>query len=697
MPKKSKKRAGRNAGKSQTRSTAAKRQAAYKKSRPAVWDKKERRANTPITGTFRSTAHGYGFLTPDEAFSEQYPTDLFVPARDTMGAVMLDRVSAIALAANRHSARKGPEAKITEIIEHGLQNVTGTFYFRRTKKKMPPALGFVVPDDGKLPFNISVRGSDSNGAADGDKVLVQLTRYPSHADPTVWGRVERVYGDAESREANYEAILDAHSVRRDFPDEVLQCADKVAAREITAQDRTDLREEMIFTIDGADAKDLDDAISLQTLPDGYLLGVHIADVSAYVTQGDPLDREAYSRGTSIYFADQVVPMLPRALSNGCCSLHAGVDRYALSAFIRLSPRGEITGCEIKESVICSKVRGVYEEINDVIEKQTNSAWYEKYALLFPEHLPQMLNLYRILEQKNKQKGALELDSDEAKIIIGADGTPSDIVLRTRGVSERMIEQFMLCANEAVATMLHTQQQPCIYRVHEEPPQDKLQQFRLFAHGMGLDTRPLQAAHPAPAAMQQILQQAKDYHVSRAVSSILLRTLAKAKYSAQPGFHYGLATAFYCHFTSPIRRYPDLVTHRILKAWLHRDSTQKQTLDRLRAYAPKAALQSSACEQTALDAERDIEDMYKVLFMQTRIGEAFYACITSVTPFGFFADFYHTCEGLVSIHTLGGVWHYDENSCRLVSGNRRFQTGDTVRVRLERADIITRKMDLSLLL
>ena len=661
-----------------------------------------------LYGTFGATAHGYGFFCPDEkeptadpfhqAPVDQTTTskelqDYFVPANATMGAMDGDRVTAI-LRKDRYPGKHMGDyiALICSIQTRATQTLVGTLQIQPTKSQRCMQR-FVIPDDPKINNIVVLSKNEKNNANAGDKVKVQITAYPSAKDRFYRGTLAETYGPASSRAANEAAILDEYHVRTAFSPAQIQEAQIRAAAEIKTDGRKDLRNTLIFTIDGADAKDLDDAVSISVLPNGFLLGVHIADVSTYVTQGCETDREAFLRGTSIYFGDHVIPMLPQSLSNGACSLNAEKDRYALSAFIRLDADGNILDCSLEESVIRSAVRGVYTEVNDVLENAEASPYYKKYAVLFPDCLPQMLRLYKILLKKSEQRGALTLDTEEPLIVFDAQGEVADIHLRHRGTAERMIEQFMLCANEAVATKLHDLGIPCVYRVHDTPPSDKLQTLLLFAHQLHLPTKGITPEHVSPKAMQELLQCANEQEVGACVSHVMLRTLAKANYSAKQSPHFGLAIDCYCHFTSPIRRYPDLVTHRIIKAVLHHDT---KALQMLASYASKAATQSSECEINAQRIEWEMNALYQVLYLQHHIGECFEGIITGVASFGFFVDFYNGCEGLVSAHSLPGIAQFDETQLCLQCGKQRFIPGNRVHVRLQHADVVTRKVDLSLI-
>ncbi len=655
-----------------------------------------------ITGTFRANAKGFGFLTPDERFASKYPEDLFVGSDDVNGAMNGDKVTVRVKEERRDSRQtrrpndreRSAACVITRINERAMTHVVGTLIYEApTTKKGAPRYR-LEPDNAKICTIIHIPAKDLNDAAPGDKVEAEILRYPTAENPAALGRITHSFGETLSREANYDVILHENKIRTEFPPVVLSEAEEQSKRPILPEGRLDLRDKLIFTIDGADSKDLDDAISLERTEDGYLLGVHIADVSEYVRGKSAIDAEAFLRATSVYFADKVIPMLPKELSNGICSLNGGEDRYALSALIRMDENGNIRGCDVRETLICSKIRGVYTELNDILDKGTASAFYEKYEILFPDVYPMMVALYQKLDAKNRAKGALELETTEAKIIIGEDGLPIDIVKRDRGISECMIEQFMLAANEAVALWLYDRHMPCIYRVHEEPPEEKIRTFSTFAYNMGLDVRSLQKKEIRPLDMQCIMTEAKEKGLDLILSTVMLRSLSKAKYAKDQGIHFGLATDFYCHFTSPIRRYPDLTVHRFIKTIL-RGQADETRVRKMELFAEKSAAQSTECEIRALSAERAIEDLYKVLYMQKHVGEEFDGVISSVTSFGFFVELDNTCEGLVPIASLDGYFTYDENNFVLSCGATQFRLGQKVRVTLTGADLITRKMDMAL--
>ncbi len=641
-----------------------------------------------IKGKFSDSGKGFGFVIPDAEYNKD--EDIFIPPDYKMGAMNGDYVVVRPIERNQRGYGKGNEGEIISIIERAHKKIIGTYY----RSAFLKGDDTIVPDNDKLKSTIIVNKRDSGGAKTGDKVEAEITQYPDGSFKSVAiAKVTDILGDAYSKEANYEAILRDNGVRMEFPKAVLDEAEEVSKREIVPDGRLDLREKIIFTIDGEGAKDLDDAISLDITESGYLLGVHIADVSGYVAEGSALDSEAFARGTSIYFTDKVVPMLPKALSNGSCSLNGGVDRYALSALITLDKSGNIVSAELSNTIINSKIRGVYSEINDIFEKGEQSEFYEKYAHVY-KTLLEMKSLYEILAAKSRRNGAMELDSDEAEIILGDDGMPVDIVARERGIGERLIEQFMLCANEAVASWLTDLGLPCVYRIHEEPDPEKIRAFAIFAHNLGIDTGNLKSKKVHPAQLADIMDRAREMGIGEIVSGVLLRSMMKAKYSTQSKGHFGLSLKLYCHFTSPIRRYPDLFVHRLVKAAL----SGKITADNANIYdkaADAAASMSTENEMKAVNSERQIEDLYMTLYMSEHIGEEMDAVICSVMSFGIFARTDKLCEGLIPINTMDGMFIYDEKSYTLTGGRKKYSLGDKIRVRIENADIITRKVTMSL--
>ena len=637
-----------------------------------------------IRGTFSASANGkFGFVSSEDG-------EFFIPPQFLCGVMNGDKVVAKKTTPKSRYYGRGNEAEIVAITERAIVEFTGEFVGFSSKGKL---FGEVTPDSDKLDFTATVTGSSAK-AESGDKVVCKITRYPIYDGDKVCVKITECLGKHTSREANYRAILRQHGIPPRFDDALMKDAQDISCEEISTQGRLDLRDKTIFTIDSESAKDLDDAISIDVTDSGYILGVHIADVSHYVRDGSRLDAEAMSRGTSVYFTDKVVPMLPPALSNGACSLNGGVDRYALSAIITLDKSGAIRETRLENSIINSKMRGVYSELNDIVDQGENSTFYPKYSHIVDD-FRKMLDLYEILKARSESAGAMELESDEAEIVLDETGFPIEITKRERGISERLIEQFMLCANRAVAEYLHKNRLPCVYRVHESPDSDKIRAFSLFASNLGIDTSSVRDAdNVTPKDLSSVLDSAKKLGKAEVVSGVLLRSMMKAKYLHEPKGHFGLATKLYCHFTSPIRRYPDLSVHRIIKEHLSSPLDSK-AISRLEKFAERSAKQSSENELRALYAEREIDELYKAVFMKELIGTELDAVICSVTSFGFFAKCENLCEGLVPLSSLGAPFYFDEASLTLSSGKKTFYLGQSVRIRVVDSDIVSRKVTFAL--
>ncbi len=636
-------------------------------------------------GVFSGTKNGYGFVDV-----EGLERDIFIPAGKTGGALDGDTV-----AVRYHTYMSGDtlrtDGEVTRIIALGRTTIIGTVYEeafidKRGHHRSPRLI--VEATDSHFSQEVILR--DTGGVRPGDKVEVILPPRGDYWGNELFGTLKRNFGRANSREANYEAILAECEIPTDFTEEALREADRVAEEPLSPEGRTDRRGEVIFTIDGAGAKDLDDAISCVKTENGWRLGVHIADVSHYVRPKTELDRAAMARGTSVYFTDQVVPMLPVALSNGACSLNAHEDKYAMTCEMEISPDGTLGRCVIERSIIRSSVRGVYTEVNDLFAKGEASAYYEKYKEVYPT-LVEMHHLYLVLSEKSRRRGALDLEQREAEILLDEQGFPTEILPRERGDAEKLIEQFMLAANESVATYLSARELPCVYRVHEKPNEEKLGEFVTFVHNLGFDTSYITKKDPTGGDFSHLLNDAKDRGLGEAVSYTLLRSMAKAHYSDICQGHFGLGIEKYCHFTSPIRRLSDLATHRLIGATL----LAKEPVGRHASFAHRAADAASETELRALTAERRIDALYKTLYLSRRLGEEYDATISSVTRFGVFAMLDNTCEGLIPLTDLVGMWMYDEGNMMLRSGSDTLRLGDRIRVRVEEADVSRGKVRFSL--
>ena len=640
-----------------------------------------------VTGIFSSSKGGFGFLSLDEEFSEICDRDVFIPEDRTLSAIDGDRVEAIFHFYTSRTGEVKTEGRVIRILEYGRKSVIGTVskeMLRYRSSRKISSRYILVPDDAKIPFTPII--DELMGAREGDKVEALIVRARDAREISC--NVVFNFGRADSKSANYEAIISECEIPTEFSEIELTEAEINARAPISDEGRV-RRSEIIFTIDGEDAKDLDDAVSLKRTSSGWLLGVHIADVSVYVPEKSALDRAVMARGTSVYFTDKVIPMLPRVLSNGACSLNAGEEKYTLSAMISLSDAGEIKSVRLEPSIIKSRVRGVYSEVNAIFSGTADGAVKKKYKEVIPT-LTKMRELYLILENKSKMRGAMELESSEAKIILSEDGAPVGIVKRERGDAERLIEQFMLTANEAVARFLSENSIPCVYRIHEDPPPEKLSEFISYMHTLGFDTSLISRDRREPCDFSNLLYAAEEKGLMLPVSNTMLRAMSKAKYSDKRQRHFGLSLDYYCHFTSPIRRLSDLATHRIIHKVLF-DGKRAESYGK---YAYRAAAAATEAELRAVGAERRIENLYKVIYMADKVGEEFDGVITSVTSFGFFAELDNTCEGLVPMEELFGFFTFDEKTLTIRSRNISYRIGDTVRVRLEDADIIRGKLRFS---
>ena len=652
---------------------------------------KRRRDEITVRGIYSGSKSGFGFVTVESG----YDKDVFIPEDKTGGALDGDFVEIIYHVFTSREGVEKTEGRVTKIIEYGREFIIGTLVIERPRPygkkngRVGGVYAFLQPDDPKIALRPRI--FDTAGARDGDKVMAKIIRdgMGGYAPECV---ITTVFGDAESKEANYGAILADCGIPTEFTPEELELASERASAPLSEEGRVRFDSTVIFTLDGASAKDLDDAVSLKRLKDGWQLGVHIADVSTYVPEKCALDRLVMSRGTSVYFTDKVVPMLPECLSNGACSLNAGEDKYALSAIINLDAEGNITKTKILPSIIRSRLRGVYSEANAILDGTASKELKQKYKAVTPT-LEKMHELYEILARKADARGYIDMNIDEAVILLGEDGQPVDIVKAERGVAERIIEQFMLTANEAVATLLTEAGIPCVYRVHESPAPDKLESFISYLKSLDIKTQALTAEEVSGKDYRAVLREAQKRGVDTAVSRVMLRSMMKAKYSEVRMPHFGLGIENYCHFTSPIRRLSDLATHRII----HKVLIDGKRPESYVSYAKRAARAASETELRALNAERRIENLYKVIYMSEHVGETFDATVSSITSFGMFCELSNTCEGLIPISEMPGLFTFSEKDLSLRHGRLVYRLGDTVRIKLEEADMIRGKLRFSLIL
>lgn len=576
---------------------------------------------------------------------------------------------------------KKSEGKVVKILKRSEDSIVGTF----TRIK---SYGYVRPDKKKFDKDIFIDVANINGARDDDKVVVDLIGFKS-GNPV--GRVVEVIGKPGDVGTDVKCILRSYKVIDKFSDDVLQDARKIPQQidKSSFKNRKDLTELMLFTIDGKDAKDLDDAVSISKNVDGtYLLGVHIADVGEYVTLGSRLDESAFERGTSIYFLDKVIPMLPKELSNGICSLNEGVDRLALSVFMTIDKTGSVTKSEIFESVINSKHRLNYDEVLEVLEgnKQTQERLKDIKDDLFL-----MLELSEILDKRRKQYGSLDFDIPEGKVIVDEKLKPIRVEKRSSTKSTKIIETFMVATNEVVAKKFCELKIPFVYRVHEKPDPEKMASFLNFLSTIGVNAD-LNKKDVEPADLQKILLQTKDLPINSVVNMVMLRSLKKAKYFDECLGHFGMALTYYCHFTSPIRRYPDLCIHRIIKQFLNGNRTAI-TSPKAIGFVEKASNKASEMEKIAEDVERDITDYKKCEYMSAFVGQTFEGIISGVNARGFFVELADTCEGFVSVASLtDDFYSFDEQSLMLVGKGKFYKIGERVEVKLLNCVLSERKIN-----
>ncbi|MDM5250108.1 MULTISPECIES: ribonuclease R [unclassified Lysinibacillus] len=622
-----------------------------------------------LRGKFIGHAKGFGFVTPDIEGMD----DVFIPPHEVNGAINGDIVLIRVLKESFGDRREGT---VTKVVERGQTSFVGTFQANR-------GFGFVVLDDKKLPMDIFIAKGDTLGAVDGHKVVVEVATWPEDLKSAT-GYITKILGHKNDPGVDILSILYKHDIPPEFPEEVVAVAQSVPD-EITAADlegRRDLRHETIVTIDGADAKDLDDAVTVTKNVDGtYKLGVHIADVSYYVTQGSVIDIEAYDRATSVYLTDRVIPMIPHRLSNGICSLNPQVDRLVLSCEMIIDANGNVISHEIFQSVIKTTERMTYKDVYKILEEQDKElmARYEPLVPMF-KHMAELSN---ILRTKREMRGAIDFDFKESKVIVDEDGWPIDIELRERTVAEKLIEDFMLAANETVAEHFHWMNVPFLYRIHEDPKPEKLQRFFEFVTNFGILIKGTgNTVHPK--ALQDVLKAIEGMPEEPVISTMLLRSMQQAKYYPESLGHFGLSTDFYTHFTSPIRRYPDLIVHRLIRTYLINKDTSRETVAQWGMAMDEIADHTSERERRAVDAERDTDALKKAQYMSDKIGEEFEGIVSSITNFGIFVELPNTIEGLVHISNMtDDYYRFDDRQMIMIGErtNRQFRIGDEVTVRV----------------
>ncbi|GAB3057406.1 ribonuclease R [Virgibacillus ainsalahensis] len=634
-----------------------------------------------VRGRVQMHAKGFAFLIPDD----EDQTDVYIHSSDLASAMNNDRVL-VRLEKNGENGSR-PEGTVIRILERAVLQIVGTFEDNR-------AFGFVIADDKRIPNDIFIPKNMVNGAVSGHKVIAHITKYPE-GRKSAEGEIIHILGHKNDPGIDIISIIHKHGITVDFPDEVLEQA--ANAPETISEDeihnRRDLRDEVIVTIDGADAKDLDDAVSVKRLDNGnYKLGVYIADVSYYVDKDSPMDQEAYERGTSVYLVDRVIPMIPHRLSNGICSLNPQVDRLTLGCEMEITTAGEVVNHEIFQSVIKTSERMTYTDVNKILV-DNDQELREKYKPLVPM-FEQMEKLAKILNDKRMGRGAIDFDFKEAQVLVDEKGKAEDVVLRERSVGERLIEEFMLAANETIAEHFHWMDVPFIHRIHEDPDQGKLESFVEFLAGIGVAVKG-KANELHPQALQKVIDEVQGKPEEMIVSKLMLRSMKQAKYDPQSIGHFGLATEFYTHFTSPIRRYPDLIVHRLIRTYLIHKQMDSKTIREWKDKLPEIARHTSERERAAVDAERETDDLKKAEYMQDKIGEEFMGIISSVTNFGLFVELENTVEGLIHVSYLtDDYYHYDEKSHALI-GERTanmYRIGDEVKIKVVSVNIDERAVD-----
>ena len=634
-----------------------------------------------LRGIFQANARGFGFVTV-----EGEPEDIFIGEEDMGGAMQGDEVEVAITKAPEGRRREG---KILKIVNRGTQRLVGYYQSRKN-------FGFVVPDNERILQDIFVPAEQSKGAVTGHKVVVELTSYGGERKKPE-GRIVEILGHANDPGVDILSIVKSYDLPIEFPEKVLNQAERVA-KPVTGADmagRKDVRDWQTVTIDGEDAKDLDDAITLTKEGDNYILGVHIADVTNYVQENSALDREALKRGTSVYLADRVIPMLPHVLSNGMCSLNAGEDRLALSCIMTVDAKGNVIDHQIAETVVNVDERMSYTSVKKILEEHDEEEC-RRYQTLIPM-FELMKELSEILRNRRHKRGAIDFDFPESKMVLDEDGTPLEIKAYDRNVATKIIEDFMLLANETVAEEYFWQEIPFVYRVHEAPDEEKMKKLITFIQNFGYTMHVPKGQEIRPKEVQKLLDKIEGSQEEAMISRLTLRSMKQAKYSPDNDGHFGLATQYYTHFTSPIRRYPDLQIHRIIK-----DNLRGRMTESRRAHYAKilteVTMQASSLERRADEAERETVKLKKVQYMKKFYGEEFEGVISGITKWGLYVELPNTVEGLVHVaNMMDDHYDYDETHFQMVGTHtgKRYELGQKVKVRVTGCDTIARTIDFEL--
>ncbi|HXG90239.1 MAG TPA: ribonuclease R [Vicinamibacterales bacterium] len=641
-----------------------------------------------IVGRLEGHPSGFGFVTPERP-PEGVKGDIFIAAPNMKEALHGDRV---VVRVERHRADGKPEGRIAQILERRAQTIVGKFDID------PSGLGYVVPFDKRLVADVHIPRTDTREAQPGDMVTVEVTRWPTPSRGPI-GRVLDVLGDINDPGVDTEIILRKHGIPDQHPEEVIAEAQRIGTvvKERDIKGRTDFRTHTIVTIDGEDARDFDDAISIERLANGHIwLGVHIADVAHYVVPGGALDTEAFARSTSVYFPERAVHMFPEALATGLCSLRPQVDRLVQSCLMEVNKKGDVVRYEMHDGVIHSTERMTYTAVNAILTERDPEA-LERYRPLVPM-FELMGELFEILNARRRRRGSVDFDLPEAKVILDAEGMIENIVAHERNVAHRLIEEFMLLANETVAHHLETNEMPALYRIHEPPDPLKVMEFDEFVTSLGHSLGIRQGGSVKPAHFQKLVDRIKGTPEERSIAFLMLRTMQKARYDSMNVGHFGLAAETYTHFTSPIRRYPDLVVHRLLREQRLGKVTDERA-EELDDDLPEIGRHTSQMERRANEAERELLQWKKVRFMADKVGDSFAGHVTGVASFGLFVELIeHYVEGLVHVSTMADDYYrYSEQNHSLFGENTRkvYRLGDKIGVQVVRVDLERRQIDLGI--
>ena len=634
-----------------------------------------------LEGIYRKNQKGFGFVKIEEREDE-----IYIAKKNSINALNGDKVL-IKIIEEKTDSKKA-EGRIIKVLEREKDTVVGTFQYSRS-------FGFVVPDDKNFGTDIFISKKNFGKARNNQKVLVKITKYPKKGK-NAEGKIVEILGRIDEAGVDMLSLIKEHNLPDEFPEPVLEeakrCGNKVDKKDIP--NRVDKRNEIIFTIDGEDAKDLDDAVRVIKLDNGnYKLDVHIADVSYYVRENSLLDKEALIRGTSIYMLGRVIPMLPRELSNGICSLNAGEDRFTLSCSMEINPKGKVVSSEVYKGIINVTERMNYHDVQKIIDGTDKKVLkkYEPYIQNFKD----MEELAKILKARRIEEGYLNLDIPESQIDLDENGKVKNISKYETSFANEIIEQFMLSANETIAEKFYWLDAPFIYRVHEEPDLEKVQELNKFLFNFGLKIK-ANKDHIYPKEFAKVLEEIKGKEEEKVISNLILRTLKVARYEEENKGHFGIAGKYYCHFTSPIRRYPDLFIHRIISKYLENSyDVDEKFIEKYKEQAKERAKQSSDREKVATTVEREAEDIKKAEYMEDKIGNEYDGIISSITSFGMFVELANTVEGLIRFENLGNEYFiYDEERKRLIGEktNTTYKIGDKVKIRVAKASKLLRKVD-----